>query len=64
MKNNSFEKTERAKHRKKQMKKIKIPKLIFIKIKTQLLWTIRLKVIRSQCEANLHQIYDTNRKNS
>ena len=40
MKNNSFEKTERAKHRKKQMKNTKIPKLIFIKIKTQLLWTI------------------------
>ena len=31
MKNNSFEKTERAKHRKKQMKNTKIPKLIFIK---------------------------------
>ena len=41
MKDNSFEKTEREKHRKKQMKKTKIPKLIFfIKIKTQLLWTI------------------------
>ena len=34
MKDNSFEKTERAKHQKKQMKKIKIPELIFIKIKT------------------------------
>ena len=40
MKDKSFEKTERAKHRKKQMKNIKIKKLIFIKIKTQLLWTI------------------------
>ena len=28
MKNDSFEKTERAKHRKKQMKNTKIPKLI------------------------------------
>ena len=40
MKDNSFEKTERAKHQKKQIKNTKIPKLIFIKIKTQLLWTI------------------------
>ena len=40
MKDNSFEKTERAKYRKKQRKKIKIPKLLFIKFKTQLLWTI------------------------
>ena len=40
MKNNSFEKTERAKHRNKQMKNTKIPKQIFIKIKSQLLWTI------------------------
>ena len=31
MKDNSFEKTERAKHRKKQMKKTKIQKLIYIK---------------------------------
>ena len=30
MKDNSFEKTERAKHRKKQMKNTKIPKLIII----------------------------------
>ena len=30
MKDNSFEKTERAKHRKKQMKNIKIPKLIIL----------------------------------
>ena len=30
MKVNSFEKTERAKHRKKQMKNTKIPKLIII----------------------------------
>ena len=30
MKNNSFEKTERAKHSKKQMKNTKIPKLILI----------------------------------
>ena len=37
MRDNSFEKTERAKHRKKLMKNTKIPKLIFIKIKTQLL---------------------------
>ena len=28
MKDNSFEKTERAKHRKKQMRNTKIPKLI------------------------------------
>ena len=28
MKDNSFEKTERAKHRKKQMKNTKFPKLI------------------------------------
>ena len=34
MKDNSFEKTERAKHRKKQMKNTKIPKPDFIKIKT------------------------------
>ena len=40
MGDNSFEKTETAKHQKKQMKNTKIPKLIFIKIKTQLLWTI------------------------
>ena len=41
MKDNSFEKTERAKHRKKQMKKTKIQQLISIKkIKTQLLRTI------------------------
>ena len=40
MNDNSFEKTERSKHRKKQKKNTKIPKLIFIKIKTQLLWTI------------------------
>ena len=40
MKNNSFEKTENAKHRKKQMKNTKSPKLFFIKTKTQLLWTI------------------------
>ena len=40
MKNNSFEKTERAKHRKRQMKNTKIPKLIFIKINHHLLWTI------------------------
>ena len=31
MKTNSFEKTEKAKHRKKQMKNTKISKLIFIK---------------------------------
>ena len=30
MKENSFEKTERAKHRKKQMKNTKIPKLIIL----------------------------------
>ena len=30
MKNNSFEKTERAKHRKKQMKNFKILKLILL----------------------------------
>ena len=29
MKNNSFEKTEKAKHRKKQMKNTKIPKKIY-----------------------------------
>ena len=40
MKDNSFEKTERAKHHKKQMKNTKIPKLVFNKIKTQFLWTI------------------------
>ena len=40
MKDASLEKTERAKHRKKQMKNTKIPKLIFIKINPQLLWTI------------------------
>ena len=40
MKDNSFEKIERAKHRKKQLKNTKIPKIIFIKINTQLLWTI------------------------
>ena len=40
MKDNSFEQRERAKHRKKQMKNTKIPKLIFIKINPQLLWTI------------------------
>ena len=31
---------KRAKHRKKLMKNTKIPKLVFIKIKAQLLWTI------------------------
>ena len=31
MQDNSFEKTERAKHRKKQMKNTKIPKLILLK---------------------------------
>ena len=30
MKDNSFEKTERAEHRKKQMKNTKIPKLIIL----------------------------------
>ena len=30
MKNNSFEKTERAKHRKKQIKNTKIPKPILL----------------------------------
>ena len=40
MKDNSFQETERAKHRKKQMKNTKIPKLIFININLQLLWTI------------------------
>ena len=40
MKDNSFEKTERAKHRKKQMKKTKISTIILIKINTQLLLTI------------------------
>ena len=40
MKDISFEKTERAKHRKKQTKNTKIPKLILIKIETPLLWTI------------------------
>ena len=30
MKNNSLEKTERAKHRKEQMKNSKIPKLILL----------------------------------
>ena len=30
MKNNSFEKTERARHRKKQMKNTKISKLILL----------------------------------
>ena len=30
MKDNSFEKTERAKHRKKQMKNTMIPKLIIL----------------------------------
>ena len=30
MKNNSFEKTEKAKHRKKQMKNTKISKLILL----------------------------------
>ena len=37
MRDNSIEKTEGAKHRKKQMKITEIPELIFIKIKTQLL---------------------------
>ena len=37
MKDNSFEKTERAKHRKKQKKNTKIPKLTFIKVNPQLL---------------------------
>ena len=40
MKNNSFEKTEKAKHRKRQMKNTKIRKLIFVKINPHLLWTI------------------------
>ena len=40
MKDKSFEKTERAKHRKKQTKNTKIPKLNLIKIKTRYLWTI------------------------
>ena len=61
MKDNSFEKTERAKHRKKQMKNTKIPKIIFKK--SILSCYGRLKVIRSQCEANLHHVSDTNRKN-
>ena len=59
MKDNSFEKTERAKHRKKQMKNTKIPKLIFISIFS---CYGRLKVVRSQCEAYLHHVNDTNRK--
>ena len=42
MKDNSFEETERAKHRKKQMKNTKIPKLIFIKKSRLLLWTIEV----------------------
>ena len=62
MKNNSFEKTDKAKHRKKQMKNTKISKLIFIK--NQDCCYGRLKVIRSQCEANLHPVYATNRKKS
>ena len=45
------------------MKNTKIPKLIFNK-KSRLSCYGRLKVIRSQCEANLHHVYDTNRKNS
>ena len=62
MKNNSFEKTERAKHRKKQKKNTKIAKLIFTK--SILSCYGRLKVIRSLFEANLHHVYATNRKNS
>ena len=60
MKDNSFEKTERAKHRKKQMKSTKIPKLIFKKNPGYCYG--RLKLIRSQSEANLHHVYDTNKK--
>ena len=40
MKDYSIEKTERAKHRKKQIKNTKIAKTIFIEINIQLLWTI------------------------
>ena len=61
MKNNSFEKTERAKHRKKQKKNTKIPKQIFTE--SILSCYGRLKVIRSQSEANLNHVNDTNRKN-
>ena len=61
MKNNSFEKTERAKHRKKQ-KNTKIPKLIFTK--SILSCYGRLKVIRSLFEANLHHVNDKIEKNS
>ena len=39
MKDNSFE-DRKSKARKKQMKNTKIPKLIFININPQLLWTI------------------------
>ena len=60
MKNSSFEKTERAKHRKKQMRKNLDPKTNFTK--SILSCYGRLKVIRSQCEANLHHVNETNRK--
>ena len=49
MKDNSFEKTERAKHQKKQMKHLD-PKTN--NTKSILSCYERLKVIRSQCEAN------------
>ena len=45
------------------MKNTKIPKLIFYK-KSRLSCYGQLKVIRSQCEANLHHIKDTNTKKS
>ena len=61
MKDKSFEKTERAKHRKKQMKNTKIPKLILL---SQSCFYGRLKVIRSLCGANLDHVNQKNTKKS
>ena len=59
MKYKSFEKIETAKHRKKQMKNTKIPKLFLV---NQSCFFGRLKMIRSQCGANLDHVNQKNAK--
>ena len=59
MKNNPFEKTKSTTHRKKEKKNTKIPKLFLV---NQSCFYGRLKLIRSQCGANLDHVNQKNAK--
>ena len=59
MKNNPFEKTKSTTHRKKKKKNTKIPKLFLV---NQSCFYGRLKLIRSQCGANLDHVNQKNAK--